>query len=147
MELPKYQAANFCLQSLSLSGTVWQRGAAGGWGGQLVFALVRFVWGGAAAEAAEAGELLEEGVEINLQPTLAEMLDEGIARLKSPQGTWKLWQWPGCPTDFFSADDFKCGPAPACGGVRVGHARSPRVVRQRGQLAAECVHGAPCISV
>lgn len=50
------------------------------------------------------------GGELTLQPTLTEMLEEGIVRLKSPQGTWKLWQWPGCPTDFFSADDFKCAP-------------------------------------
>ena len=59
---------------------------------------------------AEANELLEGmgAGELTLQPTLTEMLEEGIARLKSPQGTWKLWQWPGCPTDFFSADDFKC---------------------------------------
>ena len=64
----------------------------------------------AAAEVAEANELLEGmgGGELTLQPTLTEMLEEGIARLLSPQGTWKLWQWPGCPTDFFSADDFKC---------------------------------------
>ena len=97
---------------------------------------VRSVASAAAAEAAEAGELLEEGVEINLQPSLAEMLDEGIARLKSPQGTWKLWQWPGCPTDFFSADDFKCGPAapPRSGRsrARVGRARSLRVAAAWG---------------
>ena len=66
----------------------------------------------AAAEAAELEAETGEPGEIpwvNLEPTVDELLEEGIKRLHS-RDTWKLWKWPNSDKVFYSPDEFKCAP-------------------------------------
>ncbi len=60
---------------------------------------------------AEAAELAAENpdggpVTINLEPTLDDVLEEGIRRLQE-KNTWKLWQWPTGGKEFYDADTFR----------------------------------------
>ncbi|KAG1660965.1 hypothetical protein FOA52_005590 [Chlamydomonas sp. UWO 241] len=52
----------------------------------------------AAADSAEADELAE--------PTLEEVLDEGVRRL-GERGTWKLWSWMAECEEFYDAEAFR----------------------------------------
>ncbi len=67
----------------------------------------------AAAEAAEleaeTGEPGEIPWAVNLEPTVEELLEEGIKRLHS-RDTWKLWKWPNSDKVFYTPDEFKCAP-------------------------------------
>ncbi|BDA41097.1 probable inactive ubiquitin carboxyl-terminal hydrolase 54 at C-terminar half [Coccomyxa sp. Obi] len=64
----------------------------------------------AAAEAAEleaeTGEPGEIPWAVNLEPTVEELLEEGIKRLHS-RDTWKLWKWPNSDKVFYTPDEFK----------------------------------------
>lgn len=54
------------------------------------------------------GEPLE-AMPMGLDPTLEDMLDEGLARLKE-RGTWKLWIWAshtGEQKEFLQAEAFR----------------------------------------
>ncbi len=44
---------------------------------------------------------------MGLGPTLEEVLDEGIRRLRERGSTWKLWNWPGEGKDFIDAEAFR----------------------------------------
>ena len=65
----------------------------------------------AAADAAEAAEA--EGVEpgeiprLNLEPTVEDAFQEGLARLRQ-RDTWKLWRWPLADKVFYTPDEYKC---------------------------------------
>lgn len=69
--------------------------------------------GGAAAEAAEEAEA--EGVEpgeipaCHLEPSVAELFEEGLRRLEH-RDTWKLWRWPASDAVFYTPDEYKCAP-------------------------------------
>ncbi len=62
----------------------------------------------AAAEEAEfAAEHPHTAITaINLEPTLEDILEEGVKRLQE-KGTWKLWQWPRDGRKFYEADSFR----------------------------------------
>jgi hypothetical protein len=42
----------------------------------------------------------------SIEPTLEEVLDEGVSRLKE-RATWKLWSWPAEQKEFQDADSFR----------------------------------------
>lgn len=58
------------------------------------------------AETGEPGEIPW----VNLEPTVEELLEEGIKRLHS-RDTWKLWKWPNSDKVFYTPDEFKCAPS------------------------------------
>lgn len=62
----------------------------------------------AAAEEAEfAAEHPHTAITgIKLEPSLEDILEEGIKRLKE-KGTWKLWKWPRTGEEFYDAETFR----------------------------------------
>ncbi len=52
-------------------------------------------------------ELMGDGMDlVAMEPTLEEVLDEGVRRLKD-KGTWKLWSWMPEGEEFFDAEAFR----------------------------------------
>ena len=69
--------------------------------------------GGACAAAEAAEEAEAEGVEpgeipaCHLEPSVAELFEEGLRRLEH-RDTWKLWRWPASDAVFYTPDEYKC---------------------------------------
>ena len=59
-----------------------------------------------AAEIAAGAEPIP-GAPIAQEPTMDEVLEEGLARLQT-KPTWKRWQWPLSGQEFNDADSFRC---------------------------------------
>ena len=58
-----------------------------------------------AAEIAAGAEPIP-GAPLAPEPTMDEVLEEGISRLHE-RSTWKLWQWPLASKEFTDADSFR----------------------------------------
>ena len=69
-----------------------------------------------------------------LEPSLEEVLDEGVKRLRE-RSTWKLWTWPMDGTEFVDADAFRAHVTVGRGTKGMGRATAPR-----GACAAACAH-------
>ena len=58
-----------------------------------------------AAEIAAGAEPIP-GAPLGPEPTMDEVLEEGLTRLTT-RPTWKRWQWPLSGQEFYDADSFR----------------------------------------
>ena len=49
----------------------------------------------------------EDTITIDLEPSIEELLEIGVGRLKE-KSAWKLWQWLADDKEFLDADSFRC---------------------------------------